>query len=155
MWDELYKKICPELVAYAVAAVHDKGLAEDLAQETFLRALQNASDFDGLGASQQRAWLYRTLKNLICDRFRHASVEARYAQVWEEDAAVPESGFQQTENAMVLADLPEEERVLFCMRYLEDYNSAELAEIFGLPSGTIRARLSRSRNRLKRMLSDM
>ncbi len=154
MWDELYRRFCPELTAYAAAAVRDTALAEDLVQETFLRALQNTQVFDGLGPSQQRAWLYRTLKNLICDRHRHTSVETRYTQAFEEDGVVQESGFQQAENALLLAKLPEEDRALFWLRYLEDYNSAELAEMFGIPAGTIRARLSRSRKLLKRMLSE-
>lgn len=44
---------------------------------------------------------------------------------------------------MVLALLSGEDRELFRMRYLEGYNASELSEIFHLPPGTIRARLSR------------
>lgn len=68
MWEELYEKHYPELLKYAAAACKSRTEAEDLAQEVFLKALQNADIFQDLGPSQRRAWLYRTLKNSICDR---------------------------------------------------------------------------------------
>lgn len=154
MWEELYEAHDLELLRYAMGVCRSREQAEDLVQETFLRAMQNAGDFEDLGPSQKRAWLFRTLKNLICDRYRRASLENAYAETLQEDAAALEAGYGEAENGLLLASLPEQDRLLFRMRYLEGYTASELSEIFRLPSGTIRARLSRSRAYLRRILRE-
>lgn len=154
MWDEIYQAHCSELVRYAAGVCRSREQAEDLVQEVFLKALQNAGTFEDLGPSQQRAWLFRALKNLLCDRFRRASLENACAETLLEDAAALEAGYGETENSLLLAKLPEQDRVLFQMRYLEGYTASELSEIFRLPAGTIRARLSRSRACLKKALRE-
>ena len=53
---------------------------------------------------------------------------------------------------LLLAKLTPEDRALFHLRFEEGYNASELAEMFGVPSGTIRARLSRMRKTLKTMI---
>lgn len=154
MWDELYQAHYPELLRYAMGICHNQEQAEDLAQEVFLKALQNADTFEDLGPNQRRAWLFRALKNLICDKFRRAALENAYAEKLREEPMAPEPGFARTENALLLAKLPEQDRALFYMRYIEDYNATELSKIFGLPTGTIRAKLSRSRKYLKGIISE-
>ncbi len=74
-------------------------------------------------------------QNLFVDRFRRdgdgrTAGEARYTDYGE------------LENAQLLSGLPEEERILFTMRYLEGYNSRELGELFGIPPATVRMRLA-------------
>ena len=152
MWDEIYQAYYPELFRYAVHACGNVTDGEDLAQETFMKALQSAGVFEDLGPSQKRAWLYRALKNLIYDRYRRAQVENAYLEIIEEDAYILDAGIQQTENELLLAKLSDEDRALFHLRYFENYNAPELAEMFGLPTGTIRSRLSRARKLLKEML---
>ena len=152
MWDEVYQRYYPELLKYCISACQDKELAEDLVQETFLRALQTGEDFEDLGPSQQRAWLYRTMKNLLYDRYRRAQVESAYIESLQGQMAYWEPGIQEAENQMVLAMLSPEDRMLFHLRFEEGYNATELAEILHLPPGTIRARLSRARSLLKKKL---
>lgn len=152
MWDEIYERYYPELLRYCVHACGNAAEGEDLAQEVFLKALQNADLFQDLGASQKRAWLYRALKNLIYDRYRRTQLENAYLEVLEEDAVYVEPGIEKTENSLLLSRLSEEDRALFHLRYFEDYNASELAKMFGLPTGTIRSRLSRARKLLKEML---
>ena len=154
MWDEIYRKYFKELMRYAAGVCRDGPLAEDLVQEVFLKALQSGDIFEDLGPSQQRAWLYRALKNLICDRYRRAKLESACMDALQAETAYWEPGIQETENRMVLAMLPPEDRALFHLRYEEGYNASELAEMFGVPSGTIRARLSRCRSVLKKKLYD-
>ena len=152
MWDEIYEKYYPELLRYACAACGNPAEAEDTAQEVFLKALQSADVFEDLGPSQKRAWLYRSLKNLMCDRYRKAQLENAYLEVLEEDAVCFDPGIQRTENELLLSRLSDEDRALFHLRYFENYNASELADMFGLPTGTIRSRLSRARKLLKEML---
>lgn len=150
MWEELYEKHYPELLRYAAAACKNQTEAEDVAQEVFLKALQNADTFEDLGPSQRRAWLYRSLKNLMCDRYRRALLENQYVQTLTEDAAYQEPGIQQIESDLVLKLLTPEDRMLFTLRYMEGYNASEISEMLNMPPGTVRAKLSRCRVLLKK-----
>lgn len=152
MWDEIYEKHYPELLRYAAGACRDEQLAQDIAQETFLKALQNADTFEDLGPSQRRAWLFRTLKNLLCDRYRRSKLEDTYLETVQEDAPYWDPGIARVENMQLLAQLSPQDRALFHLRYEEGYNASELSEMFGIPTGTIRAKLSRCRKLLKEML---
>ena len=154
MWDELYRAHYPELLRYCIKACRSDEQAEDLVQETFMRALQNADTFEDLGSSQKRAWLFRTMKNLICDHYRKTALETQYIQSIHEDAAGAETGFEQMEAELILRQLPREDYTLFYLRYMEGYSAAELSEMFHLPPGTIRSKLSRSRKMLKDKISE-
>lgn len=152
MWDEIYEKHYPELLRYAAGACRDEQLAQDIAQETFLKALQNADTFEDLGPSQRRAWLFRTLKNLLCDRYRRSKLEDAYLGTVQEDTTYWDPGIARVENRQLLAQLSPQDRTLFHLRYEEGCNASELSEMFGIPTGTIRAKLSRCRKLLKEML---
>lgn len=152
MIDELYAACYGQLVGWCCAMTQNVSLAEDLVQEAFLRALMREEQLESLNFHQRRAWLYRTVKNLYIDRLRHASFE----KVTEE---LPEEGAEAAEYALVdyeqlLAALPEEERVLFILRYLEGYNATELGRLFELPPGTVRFRLSCARRHLQKALQE-
>lgn len=152
MWEEIYEKHYPELLRYAAGATQNEAEAQDVAQEVFLKALQNADTFEDLGPSQRRAWLFRALKNLLCDRYRRTQLENAYLDTLEPDAVAPDPRIQEVENRLLLAKLSPEDRALFHLRYEEGYNASELAELYNVPAGTIRARLSRMRKLLKMML---
>ena len=83
MWEELYEDHYKELVAFGSRISGSKELAEDLAQETFVRALMNGETVMELSPSKRRAWLYRTFKNLFFDRYRRAVLELDYEQNWQ------------------------------------------------------------------------
>lgn len=154
MWDEIYEAHHNELLRWCAAACHDMELAEDLAQETFLKALQSADLFEDLGPSQRRAWLFRTMKNLLVDRCRRAKLEQLYTDTYPQETVEQEPGYGSAECSLLLAQLPPEDRALFHLRYVEGYNASELAQLFHMPPGTVRAKLSRSRLLLKNMLTD-
>lgn len=154
MWEDIYRRHYRELLRYCCRACGSQEAAEDLAQEAFLKALQNADTFEDLGPNQQRAWLYRAVKNLIVDRYRLSVQEEQYLQGNREDEETDEPGYGSTEATLLLLQLPEQDWVLFRMRYLEGYNASELAEIFHMPTGTIRSKLARSKALLKKSMTD-
>lgn len=152
MIDELYDSLYRELTGWCVAMTGSRVMAEDLVQEAFLRALINAELLEKLDAGKRRAWMYRTIKNLYIDRKRRAAFETTVEQMPEEGAE--ETDYVRIEDAQLLAVLTPQERILFTLRYLEGYHSAELGKIFGLPPGTVRSRLSGARHRLRQALED-
>lgn len=80
MWEELYEDHYKELVSYGTRMSGSKELAEDLVQETFVKALMNTETVEDLTPTKRRAWLYRTFKNLFFDRYRRAVLENEYEQ---------------------------------------------------------------------------
>ena len=153
MWEELYKQHYLELLRKAVCICRNSAQAEDAVQETFLRALQNVSVVEDLGPSQRRAWLFRALKNLLTDGFRRNTLEDQYTQELPPEVAIEqEPGFEDIENELFLSRLPPEEQLVFRLRFQEGYTGEEISQMLNLPAGTVRSRLSRSRQKLRKML---
>ena len=147
MIGELYLRYRPELLKYCCMICGNAGDAEDLLQETFLRALSNLDLLEELGEAQRRAWLYKVARNLFYDACRRRAVEASHAESADE-------GFSEIETAEILSALPPELSSLFIKRYFEGYTSKELAEEYGLSPSGVRAGLSRARKLLREKLED-
>lgn len=148
MWEELYEDHYKELVSLGLRMSGSRELAEDLVQETFVKALMNTETLEDLSPSKQRAWLYRTFKNLFFDRYRRAVLEHEYARnlqpEQEEDFRILE-----IENELILQRLSPQDRAIFQLRYFDGYMADEIAKMMNLPPGTIRSKLSRCRKYLK------
>lgn len=151
MWEDLYEVYQKELLAYGTRMSGSKELAEDLVQETFIKALINANTVTDLSPSQQRAWLYRTFKNLFFDRCRRAVLEQEYLHSVQPQIS-EYCGFSDVENAMFLQTIAPQDRAIFQLRYFEGYTAQEISQMLNIPSGTIRSKLSRCRTYLKKQL---
>ena len=150
--NELYAQHFEELVRFCTMLCRDGERGMDLCQETFLHALEHEDRLAALGQEQRRAWLYRTAKNLFLDEARRNLRFLQRQQMLYEGEGFEERGFSETEMSMLLLNLPPDVRTMFRMRYLEGYSAAELAEIFDLPAATVRTKLSRARQLLKKEL---
>ena len=148
MWEELYEAYYRELVAFGIHMSGSRELSEDLAQETFVRAIIHSAVLEELTQSRQRAWLYRTFKNLYYDRWRHSVLETEYIQNFMPESG-EDPGIQEIENALLLQSISPEDRQIFTLRYEEGCTAREISEILGIPPGTVRSRLSRCRQKLK------
>ena len=153
MWEALYKTYYPELLRYAAASCHDAEQAEDFVQDVFLKALQNTDVLASLGPHQRRAWLYRTLKNRMIDHFRRDTLESDSSEPLLAEGT-EEPGFAALENTRLLQRLRQPDQTLFRLRYLEGYTAQELSDMFCLPVGTIRSKLSRSKKILRQYLAE-
>lgn len=151
--EELYGKFYKEILAYCAAMTKSAAAAEDLVQETYLRAMTHWGDLEDLSRGQCRAWLYKTARNLFIDQARR---QARETPAEEEQLALAsfEEDLSQAAVAQLVGRLPEDERAIFSLRYFEGYNSKELGEIFSLPPATIRSRLASAKRRLREWLKD-
>lgn len=131
--------------------------AEDLAQETLLRALSAPDDF---GSEQHlRAWLFTVLRNLFISRRRrrrselsaHSRIEGTRASALCLEAAAP---FLTPSVERALAGLPQPFAEVVRLVDLEDHSYGEASLALGIPVGTVMSRLFRARQRLAEALAE-
>jgi len=140
----------PALRRYARALTRDAETADDLVQDTLVRALRSEHLFHG-GAV--RSWLYTILTNLNRNRLRSMARRPIITQLQDDDAtdaAGPEAGGRDIERA--LAMLVEEQRTALLLVVLEGLTYREVAEVQGVPIGTVMSRLARARMQIKAYL---
>jgi RNA polymerase sigma-70 factor (ECF subfamily) len=138
----------------------DWALAQDLAQETFLRVLKQHED---RGNRRFKPWLYAIATNLARDHFKSAAVrraarldervvEARLA----DSAASPEECVLAAERGTAvlaaLSRLGEEYRAALLLRFYGDLSLQEVADTLDIPLGTVKSRLSVGLRRLRELL---
>lgn len=137
--------------------------AEDMTQETFVRAFRALPRFEIREGTSFEAWLYRIAVNRCRSRLRR-----KWYQVlpWPNPAprlvadlaAQPDQVVMQHERrSEILAAinaLGEKHRLVVILRYYVGFSNEEIAETLGIPSGTVRSRLYTARQRLKEFLVD-
>ena len=129
--------------------------AEDLVQETFLRAYRGFHRFEA--GTNIRAWLFTILHRVRTDAFRRAGRAPRTVEMLDDGPAVPApqeamaSGVEDIERA--LAALPEVFRVAVILRDVEDLSYDEIAGVLDIPIGTVMSRIHRGRGLLRTALS--
>lgn len=134
-----------ELLRWCVSMTRDRFTAEDLVQETLLRALQNSDTIENLSERQRGAWLRKTAKNIFIDTLRKSS---RLTDA-PDDLAAPDDDHSGAEIYEFLASLPPDEKTAFTLRYIDGYNSREIGEMLNIPSSTVRSRLLSAKNKYK------
>jgi RNA polymerase sigma-70 factor (ECF subfamily) len=140
----------PALRRYARALTRDAELADDLVQDTLVRALRSEHLFHG---GEVRSWLYTILTNLNRNRLRSLARRPAHTSIEDNDApdfAGPEAGGRDIERA--LATLVEEQRAALLLVVLEGLSYREVAEVQGVPMGTVMSRLARARMQIKSYL---
>lgn len=112
--------------------------AEDLAQQTFLRALEHADTLDGYSDGHVRAWLFRTARNAFIDQARR---QRRLAPLEAEQLPPYEQDFSGLHVEQRLGELPQNLREVVTLRHLEGYTSIQISAMLGIPPATVRTRL--------------
>src|SRR5204863_6077666 len=129
-------------LAYRVT--NDRRDAEDVAQETFIRAYRALGAYDGerVGAMRLRPWLARIALNLAKNRVRRRP--DRTEPLADDPVAAdtdPGASIEAAETAAVLNRLPDRYRIPVALRHVEGLSYAELAEVLDRPVGTIKAQV--------------
>jgi RNA polymerase sigma-70 factor (ECF subfamily) len=138
----------------ALSRTGNTAQAEDLTQDTFLRAWQHFALVSALLPLQQKAWLTRTLRNLTTDEWRRQTVASAAAMQTTDPTLDGTAGTNlRLDVARALGELDEESRELVLMRYLEEMNSREIGDALGIPEATVRTRLARCRKVLASRLA--
>ena len=140
----------PALRRYARALTRDAETADDLVQDTLVRALRSEHLFHG---GDIRSWLYTILTNLNRNRLRSLARRPLLTPIEDSDApdsSGPELGGRDIERA--LASLVEDQRVALLLVVLEGLSYREVAEVQGVPIGTVMSRLARARAQIRAYL---
>ncbi len=139
----------PALRRYARALTRDTDIADDIVQDTLVRALRSEHLFHG---GDVRAWLYTILTNLNRNRLRSISRRPTLTPIKDGDAALtgPDTGSRDI--ARALDGLAEEQRAALLLVVLEGLTYREVAEVQGVPIGTVMSRLARARQQIKTYL---
>lgn len=167
---ELYDRHSRLLFSLILRIIRDRGDAEEILQEAFVRVWMRAEMYDA-GVGGPLPWLVRVARNCAIDRLRarrvRATVDAPAIDPPAIETATPASAIQTPETDVLdaerrqtvsdaLAGISAEQRLLIEAAFFEGYTHSELAQRFGLPLGTvktrIRAGLSLMRKRLEHAL---
>lgn len=157
----LVRRYQSRVVAVANRALRDNALAEDLAQEVFVRAYRSLRRFQ-LGR-RFGPWLMAICGNRIRD---HLKARARRGEVvWELDRTSASNESTPLERATArqmlarlevgIKGMPEETREVLRLRFVLGLDYDEVAETLGIPLGTVKSRISRARSALREMMGDL
>jgi RNA polymerase sigma-70 factor, ECF subfamily len=152
------------LYGYALILTRDQTAAEDLVQETYLRAVRAFGQL--MANSNLKSWLFVIMRNAWLNQLRHTrsgprfvelddeSVESVYQndRVNEDPHVVYLRKLEREQIRVAIADLPELYREIIVLRDLEGFSYQEIATMLSCPAGTVMSRLGRAREKLRRAL---
>jgi RNA polymerase sigma-70 factor (ECF subfamily) len=149
------KSEIPRLRRYARALTRNVVAADDLVQDCLVRALAKLHLWQE--GTDLRAWLFTILHNQYVNQIRRRAREGVAVEVSETEPKLIRAARQGTrlelrdlDRAMAL--LPDDQRVVILMIGLEGMSYEAVAEVIGIPVGTVRSRLSRGREALRRLM---
>jgi len=153
-FDAMVRRHSSSLYRYAVWLCDDRALAQDLVQETLLRAWRSFASLSSEAA--EKAWLVTILRR---ERARHYATLRRHDSLDEaDDLPSPEVGYDTSTEAFVLrralAELPQEYREPLILQVLFGLDLGEIAQIAGISRAGVATRVFRARQKLREALGE-
>lgn len=147
-WDELYRETGPQLLAYLGQKLGDRGLAEDLLQETFAAAIRQGARLRA--ASSARAYLFGIARNLAITAFRRRRATEPISREIAAENPAPDPRIELLREG--IARLKPDFREALELRLQQELSYEEIAEALEVPVGTVRSRLHAAVRELRRIL---
>ena len=164
-FEELLTKYRSPVFSICLRMVKNHSDAEDLAQEVFIRTFNVLDRYNSLYPFS--SWLYRITSNLCIDFIRRrkkniysldepvSGSDGEMSRQLPADTVDPDRELENREMMEVLnqaiAELPDHYRIIVILRHQEDLSYGEISENLGIPLGTVKARIHRARNMIKRV----
>jgi RNA polymerase sigma-70 factor, ECF subfamily len=154
-FNRLLEEQIPRLLRYARALTRNTERADDLVQDTLVRAL--AKQHLWQAGTNLRAWLFTLMHNQNVNNVRYGIREGQNIDVEEMSNVLaattdPTASRQLYELNRALSQLAQEQRQAILLVGLEEFSYEETAAILNIPVGTVRSRLSRGRDQLRRLM---
>ena len=161
-FEELAMPLFAKLYNFAHWLTQERAAAEDLVQETYMKALRGFSSFQQ--GTNFRAWIYRILRNTFLTT--QAGLKAgAFVSLDSDDAQPTEPAAAETPESVLLArvsletiqnaleKLPVKFREIILLSDWEEMSYQEIGETLGIPTGTVMSRLSRARKAMRELLA--
>ncbi len=157
---QFYQKYNEKVFNIAFRMANDSQAAEDLTQQTFIKAFQKMGDFRGEAALS--SWLYRITTNLCLNHLKKAN---RWRKLVSRDAPevtrrIPAKSFENSGSAALkphlekaIQKLPDRYRTVFVLHDVEGFNHKEIGDMLGVAVGTSKSQLHKARRSLREILS--
>jgi RNA polymerase sigma-70 factor (ECF subfamily) len=152
-YEALVRALHADIFRYAVWLIKDKAIAEDVVQETFLRAWKSLDSLQDEAAA--KSWLITILRRENARRFERKqfdTVDIDDVSI-ADDVAHSEDTMQQREIRKAIASLSEEYREPLTLQIIMGFSGDEIAAQLDLNKNTVMTRLFRARNQLKEILT--
>ena len=154
------------LYGYALILTRDQTAAEDLVQETYLRAVRALGQLTP--NSNLKSWLFVIMRNAWLNQLRHNRSGPRFVEIDAEESdrsqwldhrsndphVVYLRKLERDEVKAAIDCLPRLHREIVVLRDIEGFSYQQIATILGCPTGTVMSRLGRAREKLRRLLSE-
>ena len=149
------------LYGYALALTRNMTEAEDLVQDTYLRAASAAHRPDA--HSNLKSWLFVIMRNAWLNEVRHKNSGPKFVDI--DTSGTPVDQLQESPHVVYLRklereqvqqaieSLPDAYREIIVLRDIEGFTYQEIATVLDCPAGTVMSRLGRARGRLRKVLS--
>ena len=154
---QLYDRFQPEIVRYLAHRVGDPDIAEDLAQQVFMKAWQAIPRYEARGVPF-KAWLYRMAHNQMVDHFRTRKQTTDLDGIDVPEEAEAETLVLAAEMSAALGQalgrLSEDHRQVLTLRFLMEKSAKEIGEIMGRKEVTVRGLQMRALQALRREIEE-
>ena len=142
----------PRLISYLAGYADGAIEAEDLAQETWVRAYRSRSSFRGDGSVL--AWLFSIARSVGLDAVKRAKAPTVETPAVVDSPAIPDEVLQRQETAAsvrrAILELPDRQRTTVVLRLIEGRSTRETAEAMNCATGTVKAALSQALDNLRK-----
>lgn len=154
---QVYGKYSREILVYLYSLSRDRQLAEDLTQETFVKALLSLPD----GHANIRAWLYKVARNLFINHFRSRASTVDIDAIGElpgsegEAETILINKLRSRKLYEAILRLDRQKREVIILQYFSGFPLAQAAEMLNLSPANVRVLSHRAKKELKTMLEEM
>lgn len=151
-FEDLVRAYQGDVYRFVLRLVRDRGLAEDVTQEAFLRAYRSLRRFRG--GSKFSTWVYRIARNCAVDAIRRAARERRLQERAVPVADVAEDPSLRASLSAAVDGLPEDLREPFVLIEVFGFTYGEASLVLGVAEGTLKSRMHRTRRLLMTALEE-
>ncbi len=144
--EQLFRAHHADMRMFAYRQLNDWALAEEIANDTFVVAYRRSD------VQVNRAWLYRTARNLIGDAIRKRDRQRDLISTLETELADGDTAAGQTDLMIAIASLHESDRLILTLTFWDQLPDVEIAQVMRMAAGSVPKRRRRALDRLRRAL---